>query len=272
MYALTPLTRRMRARFAHRAHAFLTSDYLARKIEAILFEHLEAVRLDPTVIVDAGSGPGRMLPALRQRFPTAQHVLIDSSMEVLGLAQDWRPWRKPKRICADLRSIPLLNQSVELVLSNLALNAVSHDLKAAFSSFARIQPPDGLLAFSMLGPASLRELRQPEQISPFPDMHDVGDAMVAAGYADVVMDCERLTIEYQNPGALLAEASALSLTGPPFHSMKKTSTKRLHRALEQQLAASDGGPVSLTLEVTFGHGWVPRSRTSQDVMLSFPAS
>ena len=62
------------------------------------------------------------------------------------------------------------------------------------------------------GPQTLLELRDVwssldrwAHTHDFADMHDVGDAMVGARLADVVVDSERLSVEFDDVSHLLAE-------------------------------------------------------------------
>src|SRR3989304_163204 len=98
--------------------------------------------------------------------------------------------------------------SVAMVWSNLAL-AWAADPPAALSELARVLEPRGLLMFSTYGPDTLQELRGAfagidgyAHVHRFIDMHDLGDMLVAAGFADPVMDMEVMTLSYPDVGAL----------------------------------------------------------------------
>jgi malonyl-CoA O-methyltransferase len=91
---------------------------------------------------------------------------------------------------------------VDLVFSNATLQWCN-DLDRTFAELLRVLRPGGLLMFTTFGPDTLRELRAAwavadgfTHVSPFLDMHDIGDALVRARFADPVMDAERLTLTY----------------------------------------------------------------------------
>jgi hypothetical protein len=74
----------------------------------------------------------------------------------------------------------------------------------------------GLLTFTTLGPDTLKEVRSAfvhadghTHTNRFVDMHDLGDMLIAAGFADPVMDMEQLTMTYAEPQSLLAELKAV---------------------------------------------------------------
>ena len=92
---------------------------------------------------------------------------------------------------------------VELVFSNLALQWC--EPARVFAEAARALTADGLILFSTFGPDTLRELRAAfaevdgaPHVNRFVDMHDLGDALVHAGFSDPVMEMERITLEYDS--------------------------------------------------------------------------
>jgi malonyl-CoA O-methyltransferase len=128
---------------------------------------------------------------------------------------------------------------------------------------------DGFLMFSTLGPDTLRELRAlyarlgwgapgPE----FVDMHDIGDALVHAGFADPVMDMERLTLSWPDADTLLAELRTLggNAARARFAGLRTPRWKaRLAAALQEELAADDGR-LRLSFEIVYGHAFKPPPR------------
>ena len=125
--------------------------------------------------------------------------------------------------------------------------------------------------FSCLGPDTLRELHAvyarmgwPVPGHEFTDMHDWGDMLVHAGFAEPVMDMERITLSYSTPQSLLAELRALGRNLHPqrFAGLRSRAwLERLHAALSQGLAmpAADGR-LQVTFEIVYGHAFKPRPR------------
>jgi malonyl-CoA O-methyltransferase len=86
-------------------------------------------------------------------------------------------------------------------------------------------------------------------------MHDWGDMLVQTGFAEPVMDMERITLTYETPARLLQELAEL---GRNFHPARFPALRGRHwkALLEQALAAQLTGPdgrLSLTYEVIYGH-------------------
>ena len=268
----------LRTTHARIAANYTQSSALPEEVSSRLFEHLAPVRIIPQRIVDLGSGTGRDMHKLRRIYRNARVIGIDISAEMLGQAhRNSRWWNRSKHLlCADLNQIPLQNQSIDLVYSNLSL-LWCRDLDSALHSIAQVQAPNGLLAFSTLGPDSLRELRDSWQavdakphVHAFYDMHDIGDALVRARYTDVVMDVERLTVNYRDLPALLGELKNLG-GASMLASRRRTLTGKARlenlTAAYETLRTEEGLPV--TLEVIYAHAWRPQPR-SQSVSLSTP--
>jgi malonyl-CoA O-methyltransferase len=130
---------------------------------------------------------------------------------------------------------------------------------------------DGFLMFSCLGPDTLRELRGmyeklgwPVPSHQFTDMHDWGDMLIQAGFAEPVMDMERIVLTYETPQKLLQDLRELGRNLHPdrFPTLRGKAWKaKLETALVEHLAdPAEGGRLKLTFEVIYGHAMKPKPR------------
>jgi malonyl-CoA O-methyltransferase len=129
---------------------------------------------------------------------------------------------------------------------------------------------DGFLMFACLGPDSLKELRAlyaaqgwPLPAHAFTDMHDWGDMLVHAGFAEPVMDMERITLSYSSAAALLAELRALgrNLSVQRFGACRSRQWHAaMCEAIESGLPRSPDGRLLLTFEIIYGHAFKPVPR------------
>jgi malonyl-CoA O-methyltransferase len=241
------------------------------EIRARLLERLDIVRLQPTAVLDLGAGTGHSSRELKRRYPAAQVIALDSSLSMLrASANHQRFLRKFAPVCADAHRLPLRSQAFDLVLSSLLLEWC-HDPDAVFAEAARVLRPQGLFTFTTLGPDTLKEVRDLWRgVDPFThvhrfiDMHDFGDALLRAGFAEPVMDAERLTVTYRDLPALLAEirgSGARNLT----HGRPRGLTGRERGAVVRSRGEELGrnGPLRISVEVVHGHAWAVGERRSR---------
>jgi malonyl-CoA O-methyltransferase len=174
-------------------------------------------------------------------------------------------WRsRPLRIQAEGQQLPLATASVDLVFSNLVISALA-DPFPMFAEVARVLRPGGLFLFTTLGPDTLREFRRAwaavddePHVHPFLDMHDVGDALVRARLADPVMDVEHLTFTYDDFPKLQGDLRQAGW-GNALIARRHGLTGRHRFAAMQQHYRNQfsGAPLSMTLELIYGHAWAP---------------
>jgi malonyl-CoA O-methyltransferase len=92
-------------------------------------------------------------------------------------------------------------------------------------------------------------------------MHDVGDMLVHAGFADPVMDQERIDLTWGDPAKALADLRALGGNLSPLRHAGlrgRAWRARLLEALESLRGAD--GRLHLSLELVYGHAFKPAPR------------
>jgi len=222
-----------------------------------MLERLDYVKLAPRRVLDAGSGPpGR---ALGRRYPAAGVIAFDFALAMLRVGKKRLFERNPpKAVCGDFARLPFAPASIDLVWSNMALHWVADPL-AALGEFHRVLAADGLLMFSTLGPDTLAELRAAAgaaRVHPFIDMHDLGDMLLAAGFAEPVMDAERVTMVYADGAALLADLRASGQTSARADRARGLAGRGFRASLRAGLAAQlREGRLPVSFEVVYGHAW-----------------
>jgi malonyl-CoA O-methyltransferase len=166
--------------------------------------------------------------------------------------------------------LPFADGGVDFILSNLMLQWCDPD--AVFREFRRVLAPRGLLCFSTLGPDTLRELRSAwrqvdshTHVHQFIDMHDLGDALVRAGFAAPVLDVERYTLNYLDVRRVASDLKATGARNATQGRARGLTGRRQFAALQ---AAYENfrhdGRLPATYEVVFGHAWAPEAATRRD--------
>lgn len=259
------------------AATYPEADFLPREIARRMAERLDYIRQDPRRILDLGCGPGADRAILEARFPQAEYVGVDAARAMLGPVTNGGFLRRllgrptqPARICADAEALPLGRSSVSLVWSNLMLNWL-HDPLPALREIHRVLEAGGLVMFSTLGPDTLRELRQAlpsragERVHRFIDMHDLGDALVQAGFSDPVMDMEMLTLTYTDLDQLFADLRHAGATNAAVGRPRGlTGRSGWEQARATYATLAREGRLPATFEVLQGHAWKMPAKVTED--------
>ena len=253
--------------------------WLHMEVARRMAERLPVIRLKPARILDWGAFMGASAAVLKSSYPQAQRQAIEPDAArrdatAAGLQQPWwSPARWREGAAVAISAADVAAGSGELLWSNMGLHGVI-DPQAAMAAWQRALVVDGFLMFSTLGPGTLQGLRDlyaaqawPVPMAPLVDMHDLGDMLVHAGFADPVMDQETITLTWPTPQALLAELRQLGGNVDPRRASGLRTPRWRDRllALLAERARSDDpdGPdrrIALDFEVVYGHAFRPSPR------------
>lgn len=265
-------SRQIRRAFGRAAPGYAQASHIQQEIESRLLESLELYparhnEAAPGCVADVGCGPARAAAALRTRWPKAEILALDAALPMLHAAHEntrgqWLRRRPVQRIQADLRTLPLASGVVDVLFCNLALQWVE-DLPAAFAEFRRVMRPGGLLLLSTFGSDTLAELRDAfaqvdafPHVSPFTAIAPLGDALMAAGFRDAVLDRDILIDYHPNFAALLHSLKATGATNA-LHTRRPTLSGRQRFAAAEALYPHDADGYPLRWEALYAHAWAP---------------
>lgn len=266
-------TDHVRRRFERAAAGFDAADFVHARTRDGLFARLEPMVVDASVVVDLGCATGAAIRPLERRFRGARVVGVDVSGAMLEHCRARGGWfSRATAVQADARALPFAAHSIDVVFCNMLLPWIDEPA-TLLQGVARILTGNGLLVFATLGPDSLSELAgawgtvdDTPHVNRFPDMHDLGDALVRASLRDPVLDVDRQTVSWPDSSALFRDLTAAgarnalagrrrSLTGPArFRGMRE--------------ALDRGSDIRLDLEIIYGHCWGPGAeRAAGDVRI-----
>ncbi len=274
-----PALDRVRSRLA----AAEVAPWLHAEVARRMAERLPVIRHRPRRVLDWWPASSGSADLLRRAYPDTpcQGVWPEG---VRAAAAPTTPWWSPRRWRhGTARPLPVAidtlgDASADLLWANMTLHWCADPL-AEMRRWHRVIEADGFLMFSTFGPGTLEALREVYRMNgwgaahaPFVDMHDLGDMLVEAGFADPVMDQETLTLTWPDAGALLAELRHLGANADPArHAGLRTPRwrARLHAALAAApaparpagLADPQAGRCALGFEIVYGHAFRPRART-----------
>jgi len=268
--------RLVRRSFERAAASYDAAAVLQNEVCRRMLARLDYIKLDPATILDAGSGTGNAVTGLLKRFPRARVVALDLALAMARHARARRSWwrgflgrggARLAAVCGDIDQLPLAPACAGMIWSNLAIQW-SNEPQRAFAEMSRVLAPGGLLMFSTFGPDTLKELRaafasvdRRTHVHRFIDMHDVGDSLLACGFADPVMDMEIVTLTYADARELMRDLKAIGAhnmtRGRPATLTGKSLLAAVARNYE---AARREGRLPATFEVVYGHAWKPQPR------------
>jgi malonyl-CoA O-methyltransferase len=250
------------------------SPWLHEEIASRMLERLEFIRLQPQRWAhwEPLRGGIEAHRKLLQRYPKAPVWLVagQASHAQAALASGRGRWWQLPRWTAPATELGMpTSGAVQMLWANMLLHHAA-DPQALIADWHRALAVDGFLMFSCFGPDTLRELRRiyaqqgwPEPAHEFTDMHDWGDMLVHAGFAEPVMDMERITLSYETPERLLAELRELgrNLHAQRFPGLRGRRWRAdLLQALQALARPDEQGRLCLTFEVVYGHALKPAPR------------
>lgn len=255
----------VKKQFNRAAKSYDDAAILQEEVQNRLLDKLTYIRHRPQTVVDIGCGTGKGIRRLQQTYRRARLYGVDLAHEMLLRTRSRQRWlsRLPL-VTADMERLPFADRVFDMIYSSLALHW-SNDLSATLREFVRVGRSGGLLLFSSFGPATLQELGHAwAQLDAYPhvhrfvDMHDVGDAMMASGLAQPVVESELIRMEYPTFRGLLDDLKNIGATNADVSRRRGLTTPGQLRALERgyREVGFEGGKYVATCEVVYGHAWM----------------
>lgn len=274
--ARRPLDAAALERIVHRLRSAPEAPWLHREAARRMAERLPVIKLQPERVLDWGARLGGGQEELQRCYPRAALIAVEAQEQAAPRRAWWARWAAPRDETMSEAQVP--EGAGQLLWCNMGLHFMP-DPQAALRRWHRALEVDGFLMFSTLGPGSLATLRElyreagwPAPHAPFVDMHDLGDMLVEAGFADPVMDQETLTLSWATPEAALTELRTLGGNADPARSAGLRTPRWRARlaALLRERAADAAGRVRLEFELVYGHAFRPLPRAKVAATTNLP--
>jgi malonyl-CoA O-methyltransferase len=251
-------------RFSNAALSYDEHAVVQRLVANNLLETLDIIKIKPQRVLDLGAGTGDAARLLARRYPRSTITLLDIALPMLTHARSKAPrWRSRQHyVCAYAQLLPLADDSIDLIFANLVFHWCN-DLDSVFNECNRVLKPGGLILFSSLGPDTLRELRDAwsgvdaaPHVHMFIDMHDVGDALIRASFTGPILECDKITVHYDDVNALIRDIRGLGAGNSLQGRMRTLGSPRVFkRMVEQYEIHRSGQKLPATIEVVYAHAW-----------------
>ena len=250
---------KIRSDFSKAAATYNNAAVVQAEVCERTLERLQMLKLNPTSILDIGSGTGKSVRALKTLFSNANVVASDFAFSMLKQSKCL------PAVCCDAQTLPINNASIDLIFSTSTFQWCE-DLNRLFEECMRVLKKDGVLVFSTFGPDTLKELRQSWakvdhqlHVHQFIDMHHIGDQLLANQFHDPVVDRENIVIEYQKLKQLLMDLKATGSRSKFSRNDENVARgllgKNKYRRLEQLYNAFrlENDSLPATYEVIYGY-------------------
>ncbi len=258
------------------------SPWLHEEVASRMMDRLQWIKFAPLAWAHWGAVRGGLKAhrQLVQKYPQAPcfvaEMMPDKKQAALRvLTPRW--WNPAGWFGQKVRFEMPAAGSVDMLWANMALHE-AQDPQTLLAEWHKALKVNGFLMFSCLGPDTAIELRDLYRALGWPpaghdltDMHDWGDMLVQAGFAEPVMDMERITLTYETPARLLQELAGLGRNFHParFPGLRGRAWKAgLEQLIAQRLATGPDGRLALTFEVIYGHALKPQPRLKVSAMSS----
>ena len=257
--------------------ATAASPWLHEEVARRMAERLQWITLHPKAWAHWGAVRGgvQIHAELVKHYPKSDCFMVEAGDKYANAATKSivkQKWNLNKLLGAGPKTHVARppESGVDMLWANMQLHEAL-DPQALLAQWHKALAVDGFVMVSCLGPDTLRELRGmyellgwPVPSHQFTDMHDWGDMLVQAGFAEPVMDMERIVLTYETPQKLLKDLRELGRNLHPerFPALRGRAWKaQLETALAQYLAdPQEEGRLKLTFEVIYGHAMKPKPR------------
>lgn len=256
--------------------------WLHAEVARRMGERLAIVKLKPASIVDWWARAGAGAETLATAYPSARRCEVELHAAERAHRMRWWPAAlTPSARVTQASADEIADGQAQLVWANMMLHLLA-DPMPTLRAWHRALGVDGFLMFSTLGPGSLPQLRALYEgnewgppLAALTDMHDIGDMLIEAGFADPVMDQDLITLTWPDAAAALRELRSF---GANLHPRRAAGlrTPRWQRQLEAGLmrlsstcpdrrnathnATHSDRRIELTLEIVYGHAFKPLPR------------
>ncbi len=251
------------------ARTFAQAQFLRQRSTEDLLHSLGAVNRRFDVALEIGARDGLFARELAASPDSRKiELLIEADLSHTFLQQA----QGAARLIMDEEQLPLGDDSLDLVVSTLALHTVN-DLPGVLVQIRRALKADGLFIASMFGGETLKELRgclmeaelevrggYGPRIAPFAEAPDLIELLRRTGFNMPVVDSDRVTVSYDHPLKLMADLRLMGesnvLADRPRRGLNRAILHRMS-ALYFERFADDEGRITATFEIITLSGWKP---------------
>lgn len=261
-----------RAAASYNEHAVLQNTALERLVES-----LPVFRIQPSRILDLGSGTGLASKQLHQQYSRAEVIQLDIAESMLSAARKYnrRIFNRDKYVCADAEQLPIADETCDLVFSCLMMQWSLKPL-LLLEETSRILKSRGLFLFATLGNETHHELRQcwnsedKDTFHRYVNIQQLGNSLLKAGFDQPVLSSESIVLTYPDLASIFKDLKQVGAMNATEHRRRSLTGKNRYKECQleyEKLRKADRLP--LTYEVIYGHAWKQQEAENVSVPVQF---
>lgn len=204
---------RVRASFAKASNSYDAMAVLQRKVGQHLFDNISIT--EKTEILDLGCGTGFFTQLIAESNQDADIYALDLALSMLDKTKSREQCKNVHLVCADAEQLPFIDNSMQLVSSNLALQWCQN-LEQLFSGVHRVLGENGSFVFSTFGIDALNELKSAwAMVDDYPHVNEfcskfmIQSALEKAGFIDVQIESHTYYSKYKSVLDLMRELKGI---------------------------------------------------------------
>lgn len=167
------------------------------------------------VVLDIGCGTGFLTAQLTQIAKIKQVIGLDIALPMLQATQQKCKTENLLLLCADAERLPFAAQTVNHIVSNVALQWCEN-LTNVFADFKRVLKPEGQLLVSTFGEHTLQELKTAwakvdsyTHVNDFYNENEIVDFLQQAGFKQIAAQSDCYLSQYESVFSLMHELKAI---------------------------------------------------------------
>ncbi len=249
---------KVRQSFASAAKSYDGLAALQRKVGLELLNDLSGISAHKC-IVDIGCGTGFLTKELLKNLSITNIIAVDIALSMVEHTKDkLAGYDNISYLCADAEFLPLQENSVEKIISNLALQWCTN-LADVFDGFNNVLKQQGQLCFSTFGPTTLQELKQAwavvdsySHVNHFYSAEQILVFLRQAGFVDIQIQTKQYQSNYLTVMELMHELKGIGAHNVLAGRNRKTTRKSdLHKMISEYEKKTINGLIPATYEIIF---------------------
>jgi len=241
--------------FSNASNTYDSVAQLQREVGCDLLTQFLSKKLTGNVI-DIGCGTGFLTQALLPDCENVNLIALDLALPMLRATRE-KLVDSVSYVCADAENLPFAKDSIDTLLSNVALQWCQ-PLHGALNELQRILNKDGTLIFSTFGSQTLCELKTAwasvddfPHVNTFYNAQQLQQSLQKAGFNHLEIKVQQYLPRYESVLDLMRELKHIGAHNVHSARSRHLTTKTALQTMIENYPRTKSGEIVATFEVIF---------------------